>query len=95
VEPICFRVAVAAEMLGMKPQTLNDLRIKGGGPKLKRLGRLVVYTPEDLKAWVDEHPSFASTTQADFFEVALSEDRTQRTKPQRGLQAAVLVSEMA
>ena len=63
--PLVLDVKGAAALVSLCPATLNDLRITGGGPKFKRLGRRVVYTLADLTAWVNEHPSFASTTQAD------------------------------
>ncbi len=62
---LVLNVKEAAALVSLCPATLNDLRITGGGPKFKRLGRRVVYTIEDLKAWVEEHASFKSTTQAD------------------------------
>jgi hypothetical protein len=33
------------------PRTLAKLRVLGGGPPFRKIGRLVVYDPSDLMAW--------------------------------------------
>ena len=33
------------------PRTLAKLRVLGGGPAYRKIGRLVVYEPNDLIAW--------------------------------------------
>jgi len=43
----------AAEYLGMKPQTLEAWRCRGGGPKFAKLGRAVRYRQSDLDAWIE------------------------------------------
>ena len=44
----------AAEKLGLKPDTLQTYRTRGGGPRFRKIGRWVRYTPEDLQAWLDK-----------------------------------------
>lgn len=47
--------AEAAERLGVSPRTLEDWRLRGGGPVYRKLGRrLVRYSPDDLDAFVGE-----------------------------------------
>ena len=47
--------AEAAERLGVSPRTLEDWRLRGGGPVYIKLGRrLVRYGPDELDAFVAE-----------------------------------------
>jgi predicted DNA-binding transcriptional regulator AlpA len=59
-----LRAPEAAEFLGVRPATLADWRLRGRGPKFRRLGRVVAYAVEDLNAWIDEQPAFRSTAAA-------------------------------
>lgn len=43
----------AATYLRLGPQTLNNWRSKGRGPKCVRLGRRVMYRQSDLDAYVE------------------------------------------
>ncbi|HET7321428.1 MAG TPA: helix-turn-helix domain-containing protein [Longimicrobiaceae bacterium] len=44
----------AAKMLGFKPRTLQEWRLRGGGPAFVRVSsRCVRYRPEDLEAWAE------------------------------------------
>lgn len=43
----------AAKELGLSASTLAKMRIYGGGPKYLKLGRRVVYAPNDLATWLD------------------------------------------
>ncbi len=52
----------AAEQVKLSPRTLEDYRTKGGGPKYRRLGKRILYRPEDLDEWVDAR-AFVSTSQ--------------------------------
>jgi hypothetical protein len=45
--------AEAAAFLALSPRTLEKLRVIGGGPKFRKLGRRVVYSPDDLNSWAD------------------------------------------
>lgn len=42
----------AAEYVGLKPQTLRKMKVTGEGPKSYKQGRLNVYYPADLDAWL-------------------------------------------
>lgn len=42
----------AAEMLGLHPQTLRNMRSKGEGPAYYKIGRAVRYWPEDLISYI-------------------------------------------
>jgi len=54
--------AEAAAVLRLGPQTLARWRMRGCGPRYRRVGRNVLYTREDLRAWVDQH-AFENTAQ--------------------------------
>jgi excisionase family DNA binding protein len=47
-------VKEAAEYLRVGVQTLNNLRVKGGGPPYIKMGAAVRYDTEDLDAWIDQ-----------------------------------------
>ena len=42
----------AAQQLGLSTSTLAKLRLSGDGPAYCKLGRRVVYRPEDLTEWL-------------------------------------------
>lgn len=44
----------AARHLCLAPNTLEKLRVTGGGPKFAKLGRAVRYRISDLDRWVEE-----------------------------------------
>ena len=53
-KPLLTTVQAAAQ-LAISPRTLEDWRLKGGGPSLVKLGvRCVRYRPEDLDKFVDK-----------------------------------------
>ena len=41
----------AAAFLGLKPNTLEKMRVYGGGPEYRKHGRYVRYHIDDLNAW--------------------------------------------
>lgn len=43
----------AARFLKLKPNTLEKMRVYGGGPQYRKHGRYVVYHIDDLIAWSD------------------------------------------
>jgi len=43
----------AANILQLSPRTLEKMRVIGGGPRYRKLGRRVVYSMQDLEAWAD------------------------------------------
>lgn len=58
--------AEAAQMLGIQPQTLRVWRLKGIGPRYRRIGSSVhgraCYLPADIDEWVKQN-RFDSTSQ--------------------------------
>lgn len=54
-EPIAVKSSVAASLIGIAPQTLNNWRVQGKGPRYACVGaNLVVYRIADIEAWLDE-----------------------------------------
>ncbi len=45
----------AAAYLSLSGETLERLRVSGGGPKFVKLAKAVRYKLEDLEAWADSH----------------------------------------
>lgn len=43
----------AATMLGLSPRTLERFRCTGFGPVYRKLGRRVLYRPDDISAWIN------------------------------------------
>lgn len=58
-----LKTAEAAEILQVKPSTLEQWRWQGKGPKFIKMNRAVRYRKEDLQAFVDARV-FGSTTEA-------------------------------
>jgi len=54
----------AAEVLAVKPRTMEGWRFRGDGPPFIRVGRHVRYRVRDLHAWLDER-TVGSTSAAD------------------------------
>lgn len=50
-----FRTDEAAKYLRLGVSTLEKYRMTGGGPKYSNLGRAIIYSREDLNAWVEAH----------------------------------------
>lgn len=48
-------VQEAAAHVGVSKSMLNKLRCFGGGPPFLKLGRRVVYDPNDLDEWLKAH----------------------------------------
>ena len=46
--------AEAAEYLHVSPRTLEAWRVRGGGPLFRKLGRRVLYDPDDLFDWLED-----------------------------------------
>ncbi len=57
--PRGFKTSEAARYLGVSPSWLRKLRMRGPddpgtlGPKWRGRGDLIIYTREDLDAWID------------------------------------------
>lgn len=52
--PRLLRSQEAADYLGLGQSTLAKLRLTGGGPVFRKLGRSVRYHPDDLERWAGE-----------------------------------------
>jgi len=52
--PVYLDNKQAADFLKISPRTLEKHRVKGGGPRFRKLGRRVVYAVADLEAWANE-----------------------------------------
>jgi len=50
--PKVITAKVAARFVGLSESTLAKLRLNGNGPVYCKLGRRVVYRPEDLDHWL-------------------------------------------
>lgn len=50
-----MRTRDAATYTGLAKSTLEKLRVNGGGCPYIRIGRVVVYDPNDLDKWLAEH----------------------------------------
>jgi predicted DNA-binding transcriptional regulator AlpA len=52
--PTVLPASDAARILGLSQSTLAKLRLSGNGPAYCKLGRRVVYQPDDLVEWLAE-----------------------------------------
>ena len=50
--PIVLNAGQVAERLGLSASTLAKMRLSGDGPAYAKLGRRVVYRPDDIDAWI-------------------------------------------
>ena len=46
--------AQTAELIGVRPNTLEIWRIQGKGPMYRKVGRLVRYVEAEVLAWLDD-----------------------------------------
>lgn len=60
--PIVLNTGQVAERLGLSESTLAKMRLSGDGPPYSKLGRRVVYRPEDIDAWIASN-RFSSTSE--------------------------------
>ncbi len=56
-----LRTEDAAARLGLKPPTLEKLRVTGGGPQFAKFGRAVRYSLDALDAWAAERTRFSTS----------------------------------
>jgi excisionase family DNA binding protein len=54
----------AADYFRIQPNTIEQWRVKGQGPKFVKIGRCIRYRPTDIKDYLDQM-LVSSTTQAD------------------------------
>ncbi|RYC31131.1 DNA-binding protein [Lichenibacterium minor] len=50
-----FNTTKSADFLGLATRTLERHRLDGTGPVFMRLGRRILYHPDDLRAWAQQH----------------------------------------
>ena len=50
----------AADYLGLMPQTLEKMRMRGEGPPYRKHGRAVRYTREEIDAWSQTRSQIAT-----------------------------------
>jgi len=60
--PIVIGADKVADLLGLSKSTLAKMRLSGKGPVFSKLGRRVVYRPEDVDAWIASR-RFRSTSE--------------------------------
>lgn len=60
--PIVLNANQVALRLGLSVSTLAKMRLSGDGPPYAKLGRRVVYRPDDIQAWVASN-CFRSTSE--------------------------------
>ena len=60
--PIVLSAEQVAAWLGLSRSTLAKMRLSGAGPSYSKLGRRVVYRPEDIEAWVTSN-RYCSTSE--------------------------------
>jgi hypothetical protein len=59
-----LRTEAASTYTGLSESTLEKLRVYGGGPLYARVGRIVVYDPDDLDAWLEAHKRRSTSERA-------------------------------
>ena len=50
-----MRAEAVAEFTGLSASYLAKLRVTGFGPPFKKIGRAVLYDPDDVRRWLDQH----------------------------------------
>jgi hypothetical protein len=51
--PTLINTADAAQMIGIRPETLRQWRMIGQGPSFLKLGKLVKYRRSTVLQWID------------------------------------------
>lgn len=52
-----------AELLGLKPNSLEIWRLQGKGPKYRKIGRLVRYVESDVLEWLNAQTRTSTSQQ--------------------------------
>jgi predicted DNA-binding transcriptional regulator AlpA len=79
-----LKAPAAAAYCGLSASTFAKLRLYGGGPAYVKLGRRVVYDPDDLDRWLAEHRRASTSERAHTGEHGAREDADPvRTAPRR------------
>jgi predicted DNA-binding transcriptional regulator AlpA len=50
-----LRVGDVAALTSLSTSYLNKLRVTGLGPPFRKIGRAVLYDPDDVQTWLDRH----------------------------------------
>lgn len=53
--PIVLNADQVALRIGLSTSTLAKMRLSGDGPSYSKLGRRVVYRPEDIDSWISSN----------------------------------------
>jgi hypothetical protein len=59
-----LRTEQAAEYTAVGNSTLEKLRLTGGGPTYIKVGKVVVYDPDDLDSWLSAHRRLSTSVAA-------------------------------
>ncbi len=54
---ILFGFIPESRLVGVSIGTLRFWRIEGKGPRLRKVGRLVGYSPSDINEWLNRRPT--------------------------------------
>jgi predicted DNA-binding transcriptional regulator AlpA len=60
--PRMIDTVAAAQYVGLAKNTLDKMRLYGGGPRFSKCGRAVRYSVAELDAWIEKN-SAASTSE--------------------------------
>ena len=60
-----LRVRQAADYVGLSKSALDKFRCYGGGPVYVKLGASVIYSSDDLDAWIAKHRRAPANDKAD------------------------------
>lgn len=64
--PISIKLITAgqtATLLGVRVTTLESWRLRGNGPRYRKIGRLVRYAETDVLAWIDAQTRTSTSQQ--------------------------------
>jgi predicted DNA-binding transcriptional regulator AlpA len=61
VRSLVLHATDAAKVVGLSESTLAKLRLNGNGPAYCKLGRRVVYRPDDLDRWLQSRTTTDTT----------------------------------
>lgn len=67
---VLLNTTEAASVLSISPRTLEDWRLRGGGPPFHKLGRAVRYDPVELAAFVRRALRYDTAGAAPFSQAA-------------------------
>ncbi|MFP5077037.1 helix-turn-helix transcriptional regulator [Rhizobium sp. YIM 134829] len=59
-----LRTEQAGKYTGFASSTLEKLRLTGGGPAYIKIGKVVVYDPDDLDRWLASHRRLSTSVAA-------------------------------